>query len=417
MAFWMLLQVAAMPVLRFLLISGLGAFLATSYVSVLTAEARHHINKIVFIVFTPALMFASLAKSVTFDDIISWWYMPVNILLTFLIGGLLGWIVVKLTRTPRHLSGLVVGNCCSGNLGNLLLIIVPALCEQNGSPFGDVDVCMDYGIAYASFSMAIGAIYIWSITYNIVRSTSIQMDEHDGETEPGVYKKILHKESSNTGLQSSLLQAVHTEVPSYAEEIGNKFPSDSDFSKEVGKVNFFQHHLKKLTNGLHLTEIMAPPTIGAIMGFIVGAIPQTKRLFVGQGAPLQVIQGSIALLGDGTIPSITLLLGGNLTKGLQSATVKPSIIIGIILVRFLMLPLVGLGVVKAAIYFGAVPADPLYRFILLIQFALPPAMNLGTMTQLFGVGESECSVIFLWTYLLAAVAITIWSTFYMWLLI
>lgn len=44
---------------------------------------------------------------------------------------------------------------CAGNLGNLLLIIVPTLCEQNRSPFGDADVCMDYGIAYASFSMAV----------------------------------------------------------------------------------------------------------------------------------------------------------------------------------------------------------------------------------------------------------------------
>ncbi|KAH9305693.1 hypothetical protein KI387_010097, partial [Taxus chinensis] len=45
MAFWVLLPVAAMPVLRFLLISGLGAFLATSYMAVLTADARMHINK------------------------------------------------------------------------------------------------------------------------------------------------------------------------------------------------------------------------------------------------------------------------------------------------------------------------------------------------------------------------------------
>ncbi|KAH9305691.1 hypothetical protein KI387_010095, partial [Taxus chinensis] len=305
------------------------------------------------------------------------WYMPVNILLTFLIGALFGWIVVKLTRTPRHLSGLVVGNCCAGNLGNLLLIIVPALCEQNGSPFGDVNVCMNYGMAYASFSMAIGAIYIWSIAYNIVRSTSFQIDEDNAEMEYEGYKRIPHKESSNVGLQSSLLQVVHTEVPSSTKEIVCKVSSNSeDFKEEIGKANFIQLVLKKLTNGLQLKEIMAPPTIAAVVGFIIGAIPQTKRLFVGQTAPLQVIQDSIALLGDGTIPSITLILGGNLTKGLHSTTVKPSIIIGIILVRYLMLPLVGICIVKSATNLGFVPADPLYKFILLIQFALPPAMNL-----------------------------------------
>ncbi|KAM0021967.1 hypothetical protein Hdeb2414_s0023g00623231 [Helianthus debilis subsp. tardiflorus] len=39
----------------------------------------------------------------------------------------------------------------------------------------------------------------------------------------------------------------------------------------------------------------------------------------------------------------------------------------------------------------------------------------GTITQLFEVGESECSVIMLWTYGMAAIALTLWSTFFMWL--
>ena len=42
--------------------------------------------------------------------------------------------------------------------------------------------------------------------------------------------------------------------------------------------------------------------------------------------------------------------------------------------------------------------------------------NAGTMAQLFDVGKEECSVIFLWTYLVAALALTIWSTIFMWIL-
>lgn len=38
------------------------------------------------------------------------------------------------------------------------------------------------------------------------------------------------------------------------------------------------------------------------------------------------------------------------------------------------------------------------------------------MTQLFDVGQEECSVLFLWTYLVAAAALTAWSTVYMWIL-
>lgn len=39
----------------------------------------------------------------------------------------------------------------------------------------------------------------------------------------------------------------------------------------------------------------------------------------------------------------------------------------------------------------------------------------GTITQLFGAGESECSVIMLWTYGLASVTLMLWSTLFMWL--
>jgi len=48
----------------------------------------------------------------------------------------------------------------------------------------------------------------------------------------------------------------------------------------------------------------------------------------------------------------------------------------------------------------------------LFFFLCPP----GTIMQLFGVGESECSVIFVWLYALASVAVTFWSAFFMWTL-
>lgn len=41
--------------------------------------------------------------------------MPVNMGLTFLIGGLLGWLVVKILKPPPYLEGLIVATCSSGN--------------------------------------------------------------------------------------------------------------------------------------------------------------------------------------------------------------------------------------------------------------------------------------------------------------
>ncbi|KAJ0445552.1 putative membrane transport protein [Helianthus annuus] len=110
---------------------------------------------IVFVVFTPSLIFASLVETVTFEDIISWWFMPINIGVTFLCGGILGWVAVKLIKPKPHLEGLIIAMCSTGNFANLLLIMVPAICTDDGSPFGDHNVCKAKGLSYASFSMAV----------------------------------------------------------------------------------------------------------------------------------------------------------------------------------------------------------------------------------------------------------------------
>ncbi|URE18234.1 Membrane transport protein [Musa troglodytarum] len=75
-----------------------------------------------------------------------------------------------------------------------------------------------------------------------------------------------------------------------------------------------------------------------IAGFVVRAIPWLKSLFVGVSAPFRVFQDSIKLLGEGTVPCITLILGGNLTQGLRKSQIKPVVVFAILCVRFAILP-------------------------------------------------------------------------------
>ncbi|KAF3667116.1 hypothetical protein FXO37_10170 [Capsicum annuum] len=174
MAFVELFVVALVPVLKTLIITAVGLFLALGRINLLGSTARHHLNNLVFYIFTPALVCSSLAETVTSSNIVSLWFMPVNILLTFIIGSALGWILVRITKTPIELHGLVISCCAAGNLGNLLLIIIPAVCEEKNSPFGDSITCSTNGKAYASLSMAIGAVYIWTYIYNIIRASGTQ---------------------------------------------------------------------------------------------------------------------------------------------------------------------------------------------------------------------------------------------------
>ncbi|CAH9073437.1 unnamed protein product [Cuscuta epithymum] len=401
--FWDLFIAASMPVLKVLLVTGLGSVLALERFDLLGEDARKHMNNIVFYVFNPCLVSSSLANSITYKSMIKMWFMPLNIFITFVIGSILGVVVVQVTRAPQHLRGLIVGCCAAGNLGNMLIIIIPAVCKEKGSPFGDPDICHTYGMGYASLSMAIGAIYLWSYVYNIIRISSSRSSKEI---------EIIHSPLSKS--HSPLERGSSTELILPSNDC---ITEKEEFSEQ--KTSFgakAKQYLEMLSRKINLKSILAPSTTGAIVGFIVGLTPEIRKLLIGDAAPLHVIQDTALLLGDGSIPAVTLIMGANLLKGLRgSSSIDKTIIIGIIVARYIVLPITGIAIVKGAIHFGIVAHDPLYQFVLYLQYAVPPAMNIGTMTQLFGAGESECSVIMLWAYGLASVSLTMWSTFYMWL--
>ncbi|CAH1436733.1 unnamed protein product [Lactuca virosa] len=394
MGFLDLFSAASIPILKVLIITALGSFLALDSIDILGESTRKQVNNIVFFVFSPALVGSNLAKTITLQSIISMWFMPINILITYLIGSALGWVLLIITRPPQNLKGLILGACAAGNLGSLPLIIVPAVCKEKGSPFGDPNVCREYAMAYASLSMAIGAIFLWTYVYNLVRVFS---SDYQDSGNNGVKETVNMQE----GLSESLL------------------PSSSSIIHMKGKakvmLDTMKQHLVNFLRGIDLKVVLAPSTIGAIVGFIVGTITPMRKLLIGTTAPLRVIQDSASLVGDAGIPTMTLIMGGNLLKGLKGSGVSLPIVFGIVAVRLVLLPLFGISIVKGALYLGLVHADPLYLFVLLLQFALPPAINIGTITQLFGAGENECSVIMLWAYGLASISLTLWSMFFMWL--
>ncbi|KAK4347540.1 hypothetical protein RND71_033879 [Anisodus tanguticus] len=270
MGFVELFMVALMPILKTLIITVVGLFLATEPVDLLGSIARHHLNN----------MFHACKHSYH-----------------IYYGSALGWILNKITiapQSPQQHHSLVISCCAAGNLGSMLLIIIPAVCEGKNSPSGDSSTCSTNGQAYASLSMA-------------------------------------------------------------------------------------------------------------IVGIIIGVVSLLRELMIGNEAPLHVIHSSAYLLGASYV-------------GLKNSEIGMWVVKGVQVVRYVALPLCGIVVAKAARHFGLVGSDPLYHFVLLLQYELPSAMTIGTITQLFGVGESECSLIMLWNYSVASVALTLWTSYYMWFL-
>ncbi|XP_074278649.1 protein PIN-LIKES 3-like [Silene latifolia] len=418
-SFIQLLLVASMPVLEFLLVSALGVFLAIKRINILGDTARHHLNQMVFYVFGPALLCSYLAKTITLESFLTMWFMPINIMLTFVIGSGLGWVLGKITRAPKHIMGLVVSSCSAGNLGAMPIIIIPAICNQSGSPFGAADVCNQYGLAYASLSMAMSSIYIWLYVYNIVRISSKKQLETTTANGSGIDKQSGAATLVNIPDSERLSSSEFTQTPTVdgVERAGSidHFSSSNNFMDATAfKI---RQGLRNTCKNINLKAVLAPSTIAAAVGFFIGMIPPFRKLFFGKNPPLRVVGDATFMIGNAAIPLITLILGANLLKGLKGSRVKLTIIVGIIVVRYIILPLLGILVLKGAVRAGFVQShDLLLQFVILLQYALPPALTIGTITQLFGEGESECSVIMLWTYVVAPATVTLWSTLFLWLL-
>ncbi|XP_022641611.1 protein PIN-LIKES 3-like [Vigna radiata var. radiata] len=427
MEFWKLFFVALMPVLKVLLITALGTILAIDRFNILGQTARKNLNTMVYFVFYPTLVCSNLAETITLRSVVRLWFMPLNILLTYVIGTVLGLLLVKLTRVPNHLQGLVLGCCAAGNLGNLPIIIVPAVCKQSGNPFGDVIVCTKNALAYASLSMALGSVYTWSYAYHLVRLYASKFCN-----EAKIAENSMENPMPITKTDAENPSTCSTGSP-FVSVVGDKSQSQDHFknfeihctnsdhgkTREVcaQKGEMMMEQVKTLVKKINLMILFTPSTIGTMVGLIIGVVPQFRRLLIGDKAPLHVVEDTTVMVGYACIPLVTLLVGANLIKGLNGVGKQFAVIVGISVMRCIVLPGIGVGIVKGAIRLGFIHPDPLYQFILLLQFAVPPAVALSTITQLFGAGVGECSVIMLATYSCAAVSVTLWSTFYMWLVI
>ncbi|TKY58416.1 hypothetical protein E2542_SST15477 [Spatholobus suberectus] len=232
-------------------------------------------------------------------------------------------------------------------------------------------------MAYASLSMAIGAVFIWSYVYNIMTISSSRIQKEDNTSDDNSLLKASGEisESNPDNFSETLNPTEDTMDDAYTLLL-----PEAESKEKVSISSKIKHHLRMISSNLNFKAMFAPSTLGAIAGFIIGVIPQIRNLILGSSAPLHVVEESASTLGDAAVPTLTLIMGANLPKGellycLKGTKTPVWTIAGIIAVRYIFLPLLGVAVVKGAIHLSLVHSDPLYQFVHLLQFALP-AMNI-----------------------------------------
>uniref|UniRef100_A0A6V7QRR0 Protein PIN-LIKES 6 n=1 Tax=Ananas comosus var. bracteatus TaxID=296719 RepID=A0A6V7QRR0_ANACO len=283
-----ILTYSILPIAKVFTMCFMGFLMASKYVNVLPANGRKLLNGLVFSLLLPCLIFSDLGRAVTLQNLVRWWFLPVNVIMATISGSLIGLIVASIIRPPYPYFKFTIIHIGIGNTGNVPLVLIAALCRDQSNPFGDTAMCSQQGNAYISFGQWVGAIILYTYVFQMLAPPP-------GET---------FDSTDEAKLPTRTFQ-----VPLLALEETQKIGPLS--SKRVKIMD--QLHL--LVQKLKLKQIFQPPITAAILAIFIGCVPFLKNFVLTDDAPLFFFTDSCLILGEAMIPCILLALGGNLVEG------------------------------------------------------------------------------------------------------
>ncbi|CAN1122894.1 Protein PIN-LIKES 2 [Linum perenne] len=417
-----------LPLLKLITLALFGLVLSHPKIQFIPRQTFKLLSKLVFVLFLPCLIFTNLGESVTIHNVVDWWFIPVNVIFSTVAGCILGCIVAVVCRPPPQLFRFTVIATGFGNTGNIAYAVVRTICRRSsGNPFGPN--CDANGVAYVSIAQWVSVILIYSLVYHMMEPPLAYYEVIDrGEDEEeelaaADLSRPLLVEAEWPGIESQL-ETEHSKTPFIARlfNLSNLSGiSQSDVSGGDGGGRESPKSIKCLAEPrvvrkirvvaeqTPIHHILQPPTIASLLALIIGVIQPLKGVVYGADAPLGFITDSLTLMAEAAVPSVMLVLGGMLAEGPNESSLGIRTTVGIVVARLLVLPAVGIGVVKAAEMMGLLVAgDQLYKFVLLLQYATPSAILLGAVASLRGYAVKEASALLFWQHICAVGSLSLY---------
>ncbi|KAJ0975446.1 hypothetical protein J5N97_017411 [Dioscorea zingiberensis] len=386
---------AVLPIAKVFTICFMGFLMASKYVNILSANGRKLLNGLVFSLLLPCLIFAQLGRAITLQKLLDWWFIPANILLATISGSLIGLIVAFIVHPPYPYFKFTIVQIGIGNIGNIPLVLIGAICRDTSNPFGDPDKCSQDGNAYIAFGQWVGAIIVYTYVFHMLAPPP-------GETFEGIENVKLPTRAS---ADIVVLEKVPLLIPKEPE------PIELDSSRK-GKII---RRLCYLAEKLKLKQIFQPPVIASALAITIGIIPFLKGLILTDDAPFYFFTDSCLILGEAMIPCILLALGGNLVDGPGAGSSKLGLrtTAAIVFARLIFVPPAGIGIVTLADKFGFIPkGDKMFKFVLLVQHSMPTSVLSGAVANLRGCGKEAAAVLF-WVHIFAVLSMAGWIVLFL----
>lgn len=394
------IKIAVLPIVKVFTMCSLGLLMASKYVNILPASGRRLLNGLVFSLLLPCLIFSQLGQAVTLEKMLDWWFIPMNVVLSSIVGSIIGFIVATIVRPPYPFFKFTIIHIGIGNIGNVPLVLIGALCRDQNNPFGDSLKCSTDGTAYISFGQWVGAIILYTYVFNMLAPPPEGTFDIDKERLP-----LKSSEKVDSSPEQAPLLA--REEGEQEEEENNLVGSSASGKSKIKLI------LALIYDKLKLKQILQPPIIASILAMTLGAVPFLKKLIFTPEAPLFFFTDSCMILGEAMIPCILLALGGNLIDGPGSSKLGFRTTAAIVFARLALVPPVGLGIVMLADKLGFLPPDDkMFRFVLLLQHSMPTSVLSGAVANLRGCGREAAAVLF-WVHIFAVISMAGWIVLYL----
>ncbi|KAL3825402.1 hypothetical protein ACJIZ3_021431 [Penstemon smallii] len=422
---------AIIPLLKLLTLTLMGLALAHPKIQIVPKATFKLLSKLVFALFLPCLIFIHLGKSITLESFKQWWFIPVNVLVSTLVGSILGILVVIICRPPPQFTRFTIIMTAFGNTGNLPIALVGSVCHDKENLFGSD--CKQKGIAYVSFAQWVSVILVYTLVYHMMEPPLdyYEVVEEEGEE---VAEKPFAEASTPLLIEAEWPGMENKETQnSKTPFIARIFKKMSSASR-INVPDIEQTTVESQTSPRPITcfaaprvvrkikivaeqtpfwHILQPPTIASLLAIIVGMVPQIKSFFFGYDAPMSFMSDSLEILAGAMVPSVMLILGGMLAEGPSDSKLGIRTTIGVIVARLLVLPLFGIGIVALADKMHLlVYGDEMYKFVLLLQYTTPSAILLGAIASLRGYAVCESSALLFWQHLLALLSFSLYIVVY-----
>ncbi|KAJ9140844.1 hypothetical protein P3X46_031441 [Hevea brasiliensis] len=425
------LSTAIVPLMKLLSLTIIGLILAHPKTQIIPKATFKLLSKLVFALFLPCLIFTELGESITLENFVLWWFIPVNVLVSTIIGFFLGLLVVAICQPPPQFNRFTIIMTAFGNTGNLSLAIVGSVCHTKDSPFGAH--CHSRGVAYVSFAQWVAVILVYTLVYHMMEPPLeyYEIVEEGFEIEeqqptPDVSRPLL-VEAEWPGIEDK--ETEHAKTPFIARifnsissvsqtnfpdiELAGDSSANSPRSIRCLAEPRVVRRIRIVAEQTPIRHILQPPTIASLLAIIVGMVPQLKAFVFGYDAPLSFITDSLEILAGAMVPSVMLILGGMLAEGPNESTLGLRTTIGMSVARLLVLPLLGIGVVALADKLNfLVQGDAMYRFVLLLQYTTPSAILLGAIASLRGYAVKEASALLFWQHVFALFSLSLYIVIY-----